>query len=252
MWRVRSLALLASLSVVASQRAGYGSGGGSYEEELLRRQYELQQQQRLRQMQQQGGGQQRTQAQAQAQQRLAQQQLAQQQLAQQQAAQAAMRQAQYEAAQRDAYVAAQQRDEAQQRARGSGGYASGTKPMSNKDKKKALKQQEEAAKRRQKELAARQKAFNAAQKKAQRTGGYGRRAVAERSNPLSFIFSLKGVALTGVAGYLFVAQRELLATIGGMVFKWPLLFLTWAVKSVLYRIVKMRGGGPSTLPGGTY
>jgi len=248
MWRVSCALVLSALGVASAQRSS-GYGASSYEEELLRRQYELQQQQRLRQMQQQGGQQQRTQAQAQAQQRLAQQQLAQQQLAQQQAQQAAMRQAQYEAAQRDAYVAAQQRDEAQQRARGSGGYASGTKPMSNKDKKKALKQQEEAAKRRQKELAARQKAFNSAQKKAQRTGGgYGRRAVAERSNPLSFLFSLKGAAMTGVAGYLFVAQRELLGTIGGMLLKYPLLL----IKLLVYQIIKLRGGGPSTLPGGTY
>jgi len=225
MWRV--LALLSFVGLSAAQRAGgYGAGAGSYEEELLRRQYEFQQQQRLRQMQQ--------------------QQMQKQQMAQAQAQQQAVRQAQYEASQRDAYIAAQQRDEAQQRARGSGGYASGTKPMSTKDKKKAQKQQAEAAKRRQKEVEARQKAFLAAQKKAGRGGG-SRRAVSERSGPLSFIFSVKGVALTGVAGYLFVAQRALMASALSMLLKYPLLLL----KMLIYRVIKLRSG-PSTLPGGTY
>jgi len=45
-----------------------------------------------------------------------------------------------------------------------------------------------------------------------------------------------------------------------MVFKYPLLFLSWAgksflnliVKPIILRIISMRDGGSSSLPGGAY
>lgn len=130
--------------------------------------------------------------------------------------------------------------------------------MTNKEKKKAQKQLEELAKRRRKELELRNKKLKAAQKANARAGS--RTAVPQRGNPLSFLFSIKGIALTSVTGYLFVAQRELLASIGGMLFKYPLMLVVWAgrlllnfvVKPLILRIIKMRGSRSSSLPGGSY
>ena len=133
----------------------------------------------------------------------------------------------------------------------------GQKPMSNKEKKKLQKAQEAAAAKKKKEYEARMKAF-----KAQQNKRAGRSAVSERKNPLAMLFSFKGLALTGTVGYLYVAQRELMTSIGGLLLKYPLLFTTWVgrtllnvvIKPILLRIVSLRSGGGASdvLPGGTY
>eukprot|EP00966_Prymnesium_polylepis_P291222 6726071-Prymnesium_polylepis.1 len=102
----------------------------------------------------------------------------------------------------------------------------GEQPMNNKEKKKLQKAQAEAAKKKQKEYEARQKALKAAQKK-RAAASRSRGAVSERKGPLSMLFSFKGLALTGITGFLYVSQRELLTSIIGLVLKYPILLGSW-------------------------
>jgi len=135
----------------------------------------------------------------------------------------------------------------------------GQTPMSTKEKKKLQKEQEKAAAQKKKDAEARIKAFKEAQKRA--ASGRGRAAVTQRKGPLGMLFSFKGLALTATVGYLSIAQRELVVALGGLLFKYPLLVLTWfgrtllnvLVKPILLRLVSLKGGGGSdVLPGGSY
>mmetsp|Transcript_26125 Transcript_26125/g.69721 ORF Transcript_26125/g.69721 Transcript_26125/m.69721 type:complete len:135 (+) Transcript_26125:3-407(+) len=134
--------------------------------------------------------------------------------------------------------------------------------MNNKEKKKLQKAQAEAAKKKQKEYEARQKALKAAQKK-RAAASRSRGAVSERKGPLSMLFSFKGLALTGITGFLYVSQRELLTSIIGLVLKYPILLGSWlgktalsvVIKPILLRLISLKDGGSSAsdvLPGGTY
>lgn len=176
----------------------------------------------------------------------------QQRLAQQQAQMRGQRDAMLqEQLQREALLRAAQQQQQQQM------------PMSNKEKKRLLKAQEDAKKKKQKEYEARQKAFKAAQKKRGATSGRGRSAVSERKGFFGHLFSFKGLALTGGVGYLYIAQRELLFSLTGLLFKYPVLIATWLgrtllnviVKPILLRLVALKSGGSSAsdvLPGGAY
>ncbi|KAL3917467.1 MAG: hypothetical protein SGPRY_006394 [Prymnesium sp.] len=89
-----------------------------------------------------------------------------------------------------------------------------------------------------------------------------RGAVRERKSLLSRVLSIKGVAVTSVAGYLIVMQRELLVAFLGLLLKYPWLLLSWAgrtllnllIKPILLRLISLKGGGGGSdvLPGGNY
>ena len=148
---------------------------------------------------------------------------------------------------------------------------------SKKEKQKVQKQLEAQQKAAKKQAENRQKAFKAAQRQAAKAGGgargaaarggyagYGARGVtrADRGNPLSAIFSLKGAMLVGGVGVLYVAQKELLMSL----VKYPLMILSliakkaWAIllKPILRQVLVMRSQskGPGAvggeLPGGSY
>ena len=84
------------------------------------------------------------------------------------------------------------------------------------------------------------------------------------ANPLAFLFSVKGVALGAAAGYLWIAQRELLLSVLGLILKYPVMLAsfvvrtTWSValKPVLRKVLMLRSGGAAPpvgeLPGGSY
>lgn len=133
--------------------------------------------------------------------------------------------------------------------------------MSNKEKKRLQKEQEQASKKKKKEIEARQKMLKAAQKKRAAAGGRGRAAVSsERKGLLARLVSVKGLVLTGVAGYLYIAQRELLFSLCGMLLKYPVLLATWlgrTLVNVLLKPILMRFSSSGTsasdvLPGGAY
>jgi len=255
-WRLTLALLLAS---AAAQAPGYGSGGGAYEAELRRRQLELAQAQALRQQQ----AQQAAYAQQAQQQRGGQQQSYQQQQAYQQALRAQQQQQAMQAAQQQ-MMREQVMREAALRAQ-SGGSASGTKgrPLSKKEKQQQMKQQ--AAAKKQAEAASkankaaatqRQKQFAQAQRaasKRQGAGGVRPRRGGEGKGPLGFVLSVKGALLFGGIGYLYVAQREVLFRLLGLILKYPIMVASlimrkaWdlLLKPVLRKVIQLRGSSGS-------
>lgn len=134
------------------------------------------------------------------------------------------------------------------------------RPMSTKDKKKLEKEQAKAAAKKKKEAEARMKALKDAQKKgAKRT----QKGMAPKKSPLARLFSFKGIAVTAIVGYLAVAQRELIISIGALLLKYPVLLVIWVgrtlvnvlVKPILLRLMFLkssRTGRSDILPGGSY
>lgn len=199
---------------------------GAYEAELRRRQLEYQQQQLLRAQQQAAYG---AQAQAQAQAR------------QQQQAQMARQQIMMEAAMRQA-----------REQQAAGGRAPPTGKMTKAQKKRAEAQQKELKKLQAK----RQKAFKDAQRRAVKGGR-------DNKNKAVALFSLKNALILGGVGYMWIAQRELLMNVGGMLLKYPIMLAslilkkTWALlfKPILRKFLVMRSSGGQVggeLPGGSY
>lgn len=158
--------------------------------------------------------------------------------------------------------------------------------MSKKERAALEKAQQEKEKAAKKAAANRQKAFQAAQKLAQKQGGkkqpagraygagsrpasraygggYGAMSNRKKGGPLGFLLSIKGAALVGGVGFMWVNQRELLLKLG---LKYPLLLAkfvmtkTWAMlfRPILRRVLVMRSASKGVaavggeLPGGSY
>jgi len=99
------------------------------------------------------------------------------------------------------------------------------------------------------------------------------RRAGEGKGPLGFVLSVKGALLFGGIGYLYVAQREVLFRVLGLVLKYPILAVSvvmrkvWdlLLKPVLRKFIQLRGTSGSVgaaaasagldggvLPGGAY
>ena len=124
--------------------------------------------------------------------------------------------------------------------------------MTKAQKKRAEAQQKELKKLQAK----RQKAFKDAQRRAVKGGR-------DNKNKAVALFSLKNALILGGVGYMWIAQRELLMNVGGMLLKYPIMLAslilkkTWALlfKPILRKFLVMRSSGGQVggeLPGGSY
>jgi hypothetical protein len=166
----------------------------------------------------------------------------QQQFAQQRAQQEALQRAQLQ------YQAQQY---AQQQQQQGGGFGNKGKPLSKKEQKKRESELKKKEAEQKKAFAARQKAFKQAHATASKRGG--RDGVAKRGL-LGRLLSFKGIALFSGAGYMFVAQRELLMTglrVPIEVVSWVLRTLYSSVLGPLLRKLLLLLNG-NRLPGGSY
>ena len=164
-----------------------------------------------------------------------------------------------------------------QQQRGGQGQGYDGRALTKKQKKELEKRQAAAAKQQAKVNKAhkaaaskRQKAYSSAQRSASKRGGAGMVARPKRGGPLGFIVSIKGAALIGLTGYMYIAQRELLLRLVGMGLKYPLMIAkaliskAWAllIKPILRKLIRFKGSGAAgaaagaaaggELPGGAY
>lgn len=150
-----------------------------------------------------------------------------------------------------AQVAAQPQQYAQQQQQQGGGFGNKGKPLSKKEQKKRESELKKKEAEQKKAFAARQKAFKQAHATASKRGG--RDGVAKRGL-LGRLLSFKGIALFSGAGYMFVAQRELLMTglrVPIEVVSWVLRTLYSSVLGPLLRKLLLLLNG-NRLPGGSY
>ena len=136
----------------------------------------------------------------------------------------------------------------------------------------AKKQQAQNAKTAKASAAKRQQEFAKAAKRQasarQGMGGVRPRRTSDGKGPLGFVLSVKGVALLGGVGYMWVAQRQLLLKLSGIALKYPLLIASMVfrkgwdllLKPLLRKLIALKGGSGGAaamaaageLPGGSY